>query len=77
LDTAEAGALLIAHPLLMGEFARTVVLLCRHNDATGSYGLCLNRPIPISLKGYLDCLPFGRNSKTLGRGPALVRPLAP
>lgn len=44
------GSLLVAHPCLAGNiFARSVVLLCRH-DAAGSYGLILNKPLGSSLQ---------------------------
>lgn len=44
------GSLLVAHPCLAGNiFARSVVLVCRH-DATGSYGLVLNKPLGSSLQ---------------------------
>ncbi|MCS7081923.1 MAG: YqgE/AlgH family protein [Bacteroidetes bacterium] len=45
-----AGLLLIAQPLLWDpNFRRTVVLLCEH-DASGSWGLVLNRRLPITLR---------------------------
>ena len=40
------GSLLIATVSLMDpNFSRTVVLLCEHQEAQGSYGLVLNRPL--------------------------------
>mgnify|MGYP000337583622 CR=1 FL=1 len=45
-----AGLLLIAQPLLQDpHFRRTVVLLCEHG-AQGSYGLVINRPLPVTLR---------------------------
>jgi putative transcriptional regulator len=57
------GDLLIASAsLLDANFVRTVVLICDHSDADGTYGLVLNRPVPVpdevkqSLPFELDCL---------------------
>ncbi|KAL4440259.1 hypothetical protein ABPG75_003260 [Micractinium tetrahymenae] len=44
------GSLLVAHPCLAGNiFARSVVLVCRH-DVAGSYGLIVNKPLGSSLQ---------------------------
>ena len=41
-----AGSLLVAHPgLLDPNFRRTVLLLSEHEEATGAFGLILNRPM--------------------------------
>ena len=37
--------MLLAHPTLTGIFARSVILLCRHNQ-DGSYGLIINKLLP-------------------------------
>lgn len=52
------GDLLIAcASLLDPNFARTVVLVCDHSDADGTFGLVLNRPVPVP-KEVRDSLPF-------------------
>lgn len=42
----QQGCVLVSHPLLRGrhsnDFYQTVVLLCRHSFANGTYGLILN-----------------------------------
>ncbi len=60
------GVVLIAPPLLGDpNFRRTVVLLCEHGP-DGSFGLILNRPLPLQLgevmnglTGYADPLALG------------------
>lgn len=43
------GKLLLSEPMLQDpNFRRTVVLLCEHNS-DGSFGLIINKPIPITL----------------------------
>ena len=39
----QPGAFLLAHPLLSGYFARTVVCMLSHSSEEGSYGLIVNR----------------------------------
>ena len=51
-DTAmpAAGDLLVAAPELSdGNFRRSVVLICAHSEE-GSFGLILNRPLPIQVR---------------------------
>jgi putative transcriptional regulator len=49
------GKLLVARPhLLDPNFARTVVLLCEHDDAKGSLGFVLNRPTDKGLDEVLQ-----------------------
>lgn len=53
------GGLLIAAPQLSDpNFARTVVLLCQHNDE-GSLGLIVNRAAPVSLGEVLERMELG------------------
>ncbi len=48
-----AGRLLVATPLLEdANFARTVVLICSHNEE-GAYGLVLNRPLGEPIAQHL------------------------
>lgn len=62
----EAGVVLIAPPMLGDpNFRRTVVLLCEHGP-DGTFGLILNRPLPLQLEdvmngltGYPDALSLG------------------
>lgn len=44
------GTFLVASPILRDpNFARTVVLLCEHDDEEGSMGLVINRPTEVTL----------------------------
>jgi putative transcriptional regulator len=46
--TVSAGHLLISEPFLPDpNFERTVVLLCQHQDAAGTFGLVLNKPTSV------------------------------
>lgn len=48
------GVLLVAPPMMQDpNFRRTVVLLCEHNDE-GSFGLILNRPLPLALRDVME-----------------------
>jgi putative transcriptional regulator len=48
------GRLLVAAPQLIDpNFARTVVLVCRHDDEDGALGLILNRPTDIAVGDHL------------------------
>lgn len=47
-----AGAILLAHPMLDGEFARSVVLLCHYSSSKGAYGLIINRPSPMRQESF-------------------------
>ncbi len=49
------GVLLIADPFLKdGNFARSVVLLTRHEENEGSFGFVLNRPLGYTLDELLN-----------------------
>lgn len=62
------GCLLIAEPFLADPyFRRAVVLLADHNDK-GSFGLILNKPIPLALSDALDNAPNFDGHLNLG-GP--------
>jgi len=64
----QKGDLLIASVSLVDpNFQRTVVLLCEHSDADGSYGLVLNRPIDVPA-GLEDQLGFAGGALFVG-GP--------
>jgi putative AlgH/UPF0301 family transcriptional regulator len=48
-DRIRPGSFLIAHPLLQGYFARSVIMILEHTDTSktlegGTYGLIINRP---------------------------------
>lgn len=54
--TALAPGLLIAMPQLVDpNFTRSVVLMIEHNDS-GSFGLVINQPSPLSARELLDSL---------------------
>lgn len=66
--TFQGGDLIIATVSLIDpNFQQTVVLLCRHDDTEGSYGLVLNRPVEPP-EQILDELPFVDKRLFLG-GP--------
>ncbi|MHA6247891.1 YqgE/AlgH family protein [Pontibacter sp. CAU 1760] len=49
------GSLLISEPFLGDpNFERTVILLCNHSEAEGSFGLVLNRVSNLKLSDVLD-----------------------
>ncbi len=52
-----SGILLISDPFLKDpNFMRTVVLLCEHNEATGSFGLVINRTFEQTLDELINDL---------------------
>lgn len=54
----EQGCILVSHPLLRDAYSsyfhQTVVLLCRHSFASGTYGLILNRLLSANAKAKMD-----------------------
>src|SRR5690606_27818234 len=53
MSESYAGKLLVAGPdLLDPNFARSVVLICLHDDA-GAFGLVLNRPLAAAVVDHL------------------------
>ena len=54
----EQGCILVSHPLLRDAYSsyfhQTVVLLCRHSFASGTYGLFLNRFLSDDAKAKVD-----------------------
>jgi putative transcriptional regulator len=53
--TVSAGNLLISEPYLPDpNFERTVVLICQHEDATGTFGLVLNKPTSVGVHEATD-----------------------
>lgn len=69
ISKPQPGAILIAHPCLPSWFSRTVVLICNHG-ATGSYGLCLNKPWGGSV---IDLIVQGRKAGATGLGLEFLR----
>lgn len=66
--TPAPGVLLLAPPLMPDpNFRRTVVLLCNH-DEEGSFGLVLNRMLPLHLHEVLDDIEEESSQLALG-GP--------
>jgi len=49
ISHVEPGCILIANEKLGGVFHQTVFLVIDHNEATGSTGVCINRPLPGNL----------------------------
>ena len=65
---AKAGRLLISEPFMQDPyFKRSVVLLTEHN-ANGSFGLILNKPIPMYLNEAIENAPVFDSKLALG-GP--------
>jgi len=64
----QTGRLLIAEPFMQDPyFKRSVVLLTEHNER-GSFGLILNKPIPMYLNEVLENAPVFDSKLSLG-GP--------
>ena len=65
--TISKGQLLISEPFLSDkDFKRSVVLLCEHSKANGSFGLVINRQLDLKLynfipdlQGFESCLYYG------------------
>ena len=73
------GVLLVARPELNDpNFARTVVLLCDHDDGEGTLGFVLNRPSPSTLSEILqgDTEFRGRDDRVFLGGPVATSSLA-
>ena len=65
---AKAGRLLISEPFMQDPyFKRSVVLLTEHSD-NGSFGLILNKPIPMYLNEAIENAPLFDSRLALG-GP--------
>lgn len=65
------GKLLVASPILLDpNFARTVMLVCRH-DADGAFGLVLNRPLPLPIGPHVRAwgLPLVPPDRVFDGGP--------
>ncbi|WP_400190889.1 YqgE/AlgH family protein [Hymenobacter sp. B81] len=61
MSQLRSGSLLISQPFLGDpNFERSVVLLCRHDEEEGSFGLLLNRPTTVALGDALS-LPEGED----------------
>ena len=62
----EPGCILVSHPLLRDAYSsyfhQTVVLLCRHSFASGTYGLFLNRYLSTDAKAKVEDMVKGRAS---------------
>lgn len=63
----EQGCILVSHPLLRDAYSsffhQTVVLVCRHSFASGTYGLFLNRFLSADAKAKVDRMMRGRGSQ--------------
>jgi putative transcriptional regulator len=67
-DSAKKGDLLVAaYTLVDPNFQGSVVLICDHDDASGSYGLMLNRPLHLP-DDALEDYPFVKGNLYIG-GP--------
>ncbi len=56
--TPGKGSILISEPFLADPyFKRTVVLLCEHNDAEGTFGFILNKYLDASLEDLIQDFP--------------------
>ena len=66
--SAKAGRLLVSEPFMQDSyFKRSVVLLTEHNER-GSFGLILNKPIPMYLNEAIENAPVFDSKLALG-GP--------
>ena len=64
------GRLLVAtRELIDPNFSRTVVLICRHSEEAGTFGLVLNRPTKMRLRKALPVLSEGRAERLWAGGP--------
>ena len=82
----EQGCILVSHPLLRDShsnyFYQTVVMLCRHSFASGTYGLILNRILSNEAKARVHDMIQGLDSShghaasSAGVDLALDMPLA-
>ncbi|OUJ74847.1 YqgE/AlgH family protein [Hymenobacter crusticola] len=73
----KSGSLLISQPFLGDpNFERTVILLCRHSEEEGSFGLVLNRPTNLQLGDVLE-LPDGEASPAAHLPLGLGGPVQP
>jgi putative transcriptional regulator len=71
------GTLLISQPFLGDpNFERSVILICRHEDEEGTYGLVLNRQTNLTLNDVLE-LPLGDLSPAAGVPLYLGGPVQP
>ena len=63
----EQGCILVSHPLLRDAYSsyfhQTVVLLCRHSFASGTYGLILNRFLSADAKAKVNRMIRGHGSQ--------------
>lgn len=63
----EQGCILVSHPLLRDAYSsffhQTVVLLCRHSFANGTYGLVLNRFLSTDAKAKVNRMMRGHGSQ--------------
>ena len=65
-----SGIFLVASPTLRDpNFARTVVLLCEHEDEEGSMGLVVNRPSDLKLSQTLTGIQPGVDQQLYWGGP--------
>ena len=65
----KAGQLLLSEPFMFDEnFKRTVVLVCEHNEESGTVGLILNKPVNLRLNDVVEGFPPFKGKVFLG-GP--------
>lgn len=72
MGTSLDGHFLVAMPSLGdSNFGRTVVLILRHSDADGAFGLVVNRALDVRLGDLLDGVPggAGRTARVRLGGP--------
>ena len=69
-DELRSGLFLVASPTLRDpNFARTVVLLCEHEDDEGSMGVVVNRPSDLKLSQTLTDIRPGVDQPLFWGGP--------
>lgn len=58
-NEVQKGNLLLAEPLMQDpNFGRTVILMCDHDEKTGSFGLVMNNPTGQLVKDLTPDIPF-------------------
>jgi putative transcriptional regulator len=75
MSEIKSGSVLIAEPFMNDTFFhRAVVLICEHDDDTGTIGFCLNKPLDVGINDVIDDFPTLESTVYCG-GPLRKRAL--